>query len=138
MKSDPEVEVELSGIILNGKNVLFGERINPQRGITYGFPSKKLRARETFEIGLYRDIEEETGLKVQIIDKTPCAVTNDLFQDEHYVTLFFRSQYIGGKTKNTESEKWKGWHWFRWDRHPSPLYLPIQNLIKQEYDPFKI
>jgi 8-oxo-dGTP diphosphatase len=36
-----------------------------------------------------------------------------------------------------EPEKCEGWEWFEWDQLPRPLFLPIENLLKQSFDPFK-
>jgi hypothetical protein len=35
-----------------------------------------------------------------------------------------------------EPEKCAEWAWFSWDDLPQPLFIPIQNLFKQGYNPF--
>jgi 8-oxo-dGTP diphosphatase len=35
-----------------------------------------------------------------------------------------------------EPEKLEKWEWFKWENLPSPLFLPIKNLKKQNFYPF--
>jgi len=37
-----------------------------------------------------------------------------------------------------ELEKCEQWKWFEWKNLPQPLFIPIQNLLKQDFDPFTI
>jgi len=133
--------VGLSAIIIDGGSVLLGKRKGSHGAGTWSFPGGHFEFGETFEDCLYREIKEEVGLKrknLRQIDSVPCAVTNDYFKDEgkHYVTLFFRFDYLSGKIKNKELEKCDGWEWYDWGNLPSGLFLPVKNLIKQNYDPF--
>ena len=34
-----------------------------------------------------------------------------------------------------EPEKCEKWEWFEWNNLPEPLFLPIQNLLKQKFNP---
>jgi len=36
-----------------------------------------------------------------------------------------------------EPEKCEKWEWFKWDKLPQPLFLPVKNAIKQGFNPFK-
>jgi 8-oxo-dGTP diphosphatase len=75
-------------------------------------------------------LAEETGLLSSSFEIGP--VTNDVFveEDKHYVTLFVVAKYEGGDATVLEPEKCSEWRWFDWNQLPSPLFLPIQNLLK--------
>ena len=61
--------------------------------------------------------------------------TNDVFQKEkkHYITLFVVADYDSGVLKLKEPEKCEKWDWFEWGKLPEPLFLPIKNLLKQNF-----
>lgn len=130
--------VGLSVIIIKEDKVLLGKRKGSHGEGTYAFPGGHLENNEGFLDCLSREIKEEVGdVKIQFIDKFPSAVTNDIFnEDKHYVTLFIRAKYISGEPQVLEPEKCEKWEWYSWDNLPSPLFLPIKNLIKQNYNIF--
>lgn len=59
-------------------------------------------------------------------------------EGKHYITLSIISEYDSGEVKVMEPEKCEKWEWFEWNNLPQPLFIPIQNLLKQNYNPFKI
>jgi len=84
-----------------------------------------------------REAEEETG--VQITNVKFLATTNDVFsKDKHYVTLFMVGDYESGEVTCCEPDKCEGWSWVSWEEIPRPLFLPIENLIKQGASPFNV
>jgi 8-oxo-dGTP diphosphatase len=76
---------------------------------------------------------EETGLRVEFVKRLD--FTNDIFEkeDRHYITLFVLANIIGGKLENKEPHKLEKWEWFDFDKLPSPLFLAVENLIKQGF-----
>lgn len=53
------------------------------------------------------------------------------------ITLYTIADYVGDQVKVMEREKCEKWEWFSWNNLPKPLFLPIQNLLKQGFNPFK-
>jgi 8-oxo-dGTP diphosphatase len=53
------------------------------------------------------------------------------------VTIALVADYVSGETKVMESNKLERWEWFSWNNLPNPLFLPMQNLRKQKFSPFK-
>jgi 8-oxo-dGTP diphosphatase len=47
------------------------------------------------------------------------------------------SDYHKNEVKTIEPHKFERWEWFEWDKLPKPLFVPIQNLIKENYNPLK-
>lgn len=133
-------KIGLAVIVMRNDSVLLGKRKNAHGEGTYAFPGGHLEMWEEFVDCAEREVKEETGLGIELIDNYPVAPpTNDFFKedDKHYVTLFIRAEYIGGTPRVMEPDKCEKWDWYKWGNLPQPLMLPIQNLIKQGYNPFK-
>ncbi len=123
----------------NGK-VLIGKRKNIIGHGEWAFPGGHLEFGESFEECINREIIEEVGIKVKNIKLE--AITNDIHPQAktHRVTLFFTCDYIGGIVKNMEPHKCEGWEWAKWDFlvvNESNLFLSMQNLLKQNFNPFR-
>jgi 8-oxo-dGTP diphosphatase len=131
--------VGLAVILIKNESVLLGKRRGSHGADKWAFPGGHLEYLESFEKCATREVEEETRLKVRLIDKNPSAVTNDYFKQDnkHYITLFLRAKYEGGNPVIAEPEKCSEWEWFNWNKLPSNLFVPVKNLIKQNYNPFK-
>jgi 8-oxo-dGTP diphosphatase len=124
-------------IIIKNNKVLLGKRKNAHGEGSWCFPGGHLEFNEKIEESGKREVLEETGIKIKNIKLGP--YTNDIFKKEgkHYVTLFLIADYDSGEVKIMEPEKCERWGWFEWDKLPKPLFLPIQNLLKQKFNPFK-
>lgn len=136
-------KVGLAVIIGNkNNNVLIGKRKGAHGEGTLGFPGGKLDYFESFVHCGEREVYEETGLKVKIIDKYPIAVTEDFFErnNKHYVTIFIRARHLSGEPRVIEPDKCEYWKYVSWNdlvlEKEGPLFLPVKNLIKQNYNPF--
>ncbi len=46
------------------------------------------------------------------------------------------TNWKSGELEVKEPEKCEGWEWIEWDKLPKPLFLPIENLIKEGFNPF--
>lgn len=102
----------------------------------WGFPGGHLEFNEIIEDCAIRETKEETGINIINIKKA--YFTNDIFtkENKHYVTLFIVSDYDSGEIQIMEPEKCDGWDWFDWDNLPKPLFIPIENLLKENFNPF--
>lgn len=138
-KKKPRVGIGI--IIKKGDKILVGIRKKTPLGKgTFGFPGGHLEFGESFEDAVKREAFEETGVEVKNIKFA--SATNDIFQKEskHYITLYMICEYAFGKVKNKEKSKCEGWKWVKWDFLISSkrnLFLPMQNLLKQNLNPFK-
>ena len=137
--SEPKVGV---GIIVfnkyNPDRVLLGRRKGSHGAGTWSFPGGRLEYFEELRDCAKRELYEETGIKA-VIDKYPVAATNDFFRKEkrHYITLYLRAKHHSGEPEVKEPNKCECWEWFRWSNLPEPLFLPIENLLSQGYNPFE-
>ena len=120
-------------VIENGK-VLLGRRLGAHGSGSWACPGGHLEYGESFEDCAKREVFEETGLSIK--DVRYAAVTNDVFKEEkkHYVTLFVVAKYDSGTLQIKEPEKCEKWDWFELPKFPEPLFLSLNNLLKQGFD----
>ena len=134
MENRPKIGVGV--IVIKDNKVLLGKRKNAHGEGSWCFPGGHLEFNEEIEDCAIREVKEETSIEIKNIRRG--TFTNDIFEKEgkHYVTLFVIADYSSGKVKVMEPEKCEKWEWFKWDKLPQPLFIPIQNLLKQKFNPF--
>ncbi len=136
MNNRPKVGIGV--FIIKDKKVLLGKRKNAHGEGSWSFPGGNLEFNESWEECAERETYEETGLKISNIRFA--AATNDIFQLEkkHYITLFMIADYKSGELQIREPDKCEKWEWFEWEKGklPEPLFIPIKNLQKQNFNPF--
>lgn len=135
MATHPRVGVGV--IIRKDGEVLLLKRKNAHGDGDWAFVGGHLEFGETIEQCARREVKEECGLKITSIKKGP--YTNDVFHKEgkHYVTVFAIADYEGGEVVNLEPDKCEELKWHAWDELPENLFIPIKNLRKTGFDPFK-
>ncbi len=128
-------KVGIGVFVIKDKKILMGQRINSHGEGTWQLPGGHLEFFETFNDCAKREVKEETGLN--ITDVTFATVTNDMFQKEnkHYITIFVKSKNSEGVAKVMEPNKCSKWEWFDWNNLPEPLFLPLENLKKTDFNP---
>lgn len=138
MDSEKRPKVGVGVLIRNNGKVLLGKRKGAHGEGTWAPPGGHLEFGESIEDCALREVAEEAGIKVKPIESK--AFTNDIFEKEqkHYITLFMVCDFISGTPKLLELEKCEKWEWFSWNDLPKPLFVPIQNLKKQGFDPFRL
>ncbi|MFA7298286.1 MAG: NUDIX hydrolase [Candidatus Absconditabacterales bacterium] len=124
-------------MIYKDEKILLGKRKNAHGDGTRSFPGGHLEFNESVEKCAIRETMEETGIKIKNIRMGP--FTNDIFHEEnkHYITLFVLCDYDKGEVKVMEPEKCEKRERVTREEFPSPLFLPIKNLKKQGFHPFK-
>jgi 8-oxo-dGTP diphosphatase len=130
--------VGIGTIIMHNNKVLLLKRKGSHGSGTWAFIGGHLEFKETPEEGAAREAFEEIGIKI----KNPRAVafTNDFFPKEkkHYITLYVIADFKGDKITIKEPEKIEAVEWFSWNKFPSPLFVPLKNLRKENFNPFKL
>lgn len=136
-------KVGVGTIIVKNQKVLLGKRKNAHGEGSWSFPGGHLEFGESWEECALRETLEETGIAIKNLRYA--TVTNDIFlndnfdnKDKHYITIFILADYDSGEVKNMEPEKCEGWEWFEWAQLPKPLFFPVQNLLKLNYNPLGI
>ncbi len=129
-------KVGVGVIVRREGRILLGKRKGSHGENTWAPPGGHLEFMESVEECARRETLEETGIELGNIDVH--VFTNDLFEDEnkHYITLFAVGDWKFGDSQVLEPEKCEIWDWFDWNELPEPLFLPITNLKKTDFNPF--
>lgn len=124
-----QVQVGIGIIILKGKKILLGKRIDGHNKGTWQSTGGHLEFGESFEDCARREIREETGLEVKNIKQV--IATNDIFLKEakHYVTIFMVCEYLNGTPSAREPNKCSEWRWFDKGNLPEKLFLPYDRIL---------
>ena len=128
--------IGVASIIVKDNKILMGKRLGAPGSNSWQFPGGRLEFNESVEDCARRETLEEAG--IQIANIRDFAFTNDFFPEDnkHYVTLFVLADLLSGTPQVLEPDKCGGWEWFDWDELPSPLFLPIENLLAKNINPF--
>lgn len=115
-------------------SLLLGQRLGGQSEGEWQFPGGHLEVGETVLECAAREVREETGLKIS--EAVHAGFSDKMFSagGRDYVTLYVSAAYTSGEPKAMEPDKCLSWQWFRYDQLPSPLFLPIVNLLQQSPD----
>ena len=129
MKNIPRVWVWV--FILKDNKILLWFRKWAHWEWTWAPPWWHLEFMESFETCVIRETKEETNLDIKNIEYLD--TTNDVFlkENKHYITIFMKWEYSWWELVNMEPDKCEKWEWFDIDNLPSPLMLPVENLLSK-------
>lgn len=125
----PKVGVGI--FVIKESSFLLGKRKGGLGDGTWALPGGHLEFGESFEQCAAREVLEETGLCVSNITCGP--YTNDIFlkNSKHYITIYTIADYQAGEPLVMEPNKCEAWQWFSGRNLPTPLFLPLHNLLMQ-------
>ena len=124
------VRVWVAAIVYHNWRVLLWKRKSKHWVWKFWFPWWHLEMWETREACAKRETMEEAW--IEISDCTLLWVTNDVFSEKkHYITIFIKAEYKSGEVKTMEPEKCEYREWVETNNLPTPLFLPILNLLEQ-------
>lgn len=121
-------------MVWKGDCLLLGQRKNSHGEGTWQFPGGHLEIGETVTECAARELREETGLEAGRLSHA--GFTDKIYPtaSHHYITLFVSAEYVSGEPEVTEPDKCRCWKWFHCTQLPSPLFVPITNLLQQVSD----
>jgi len=122
-------KVGVAAIIMADNRLLLIRRKGAHGAGTWAVPGGHLEFGESPEDCAIRETLEETGLAVR--NPHCVAVTNDIFneEDRHYITIWMAVDCPAEPQVIPSVEEVAEWGWFSWNALPSPLFLPLENLI---------
>lgn len=133
---DQKPQVGTAMIITKDDKVLLMKRKGPHGTGTWSTPGGHLDFGETLEACAAREVKEEVG--VELVDIRFRSVTNDIFEQtgKHYVTVWMEGRPLGEPFIAADQEV-EEIDWFAWDALPQPLFLPLENLVRENSYPPK-
>jgi len=98
---------------------------------TWSIPGGHLELFESFEKAVKRETLEEVGIKIKNLKFID--ITNDFYPkiNKHYVTVFYKAEYLSGNPVVKEPNKCKEVKWVSMCDFPKKLFLPINNFFKK-------
>ena len=129
LKDRPYIGVGV--MVWKGDALLLGQRKGSHDEGSWQFPGGHLEHGETVLECASREVAEETGIKIS--EGFHAGFTGNIFEraGRQYVTLFVSARHVSGEAQVIEPEKCRCWKWFPYNELPSPLFLPITNLLEQ-------
>lgn len=96
---------------------------------TWTMPGGKLHFHEELEGAAYREVLEETGVKINQKKLKMISVANDIVKDAHFVTIGFLCEDFQGEPKVMEPDEITEWRWFDLDKLPHPIFFPSRKIL---------
>ncbi len=141
MKEYKNPNVGVGVLIYRGKDSLYRAQGNDELLMvkrhkvhgseTWSTPGGYLEFGESFEDCAVREVKEEIGIVVA--RPKFYAVTNDVFpvEGKHFVTIWMRAMYVSGDPVVGSPDEVAEAGWFDTRSLPSPLFIPLQNLLSR-------
>lgn len=124
------------GVIIEEQGcVLLIQRKGAHGAGSWSTPGGHLEFGESPEQCAIRETQEEVG--IEIGDVRFVAVTNDIFKEsgKHYITLWMQADHLSGEPRIAAECEVAQVGWFNWESLPSPLFIPLENLVNQKSYP---
>jgi 8-oxo-dGTP diphosphatase len=125
--------VGVAVFIFKENKILFQKRKSSKKlgDNTWSVPGGHLEMFESFENAVKRETFEETGIRIKNLKFFD--ITNDFYKEinKHYITIFYKAEYLSGTPKVMEPKKCKEVKWILKEEFPKVLFKPIENLLKK-------
>lgn len=120
-------------IIINDNEILVGKRKGYHGNGTWAPPGGNLGFGESVTECAIRETAEECGVNIKNVRFA--TFTEDLFieAEKHYITFWMIGDYESGVPEVLEPDLCEKWEWYEWDKIPTPMFIPLQNLIQQGF-----
>ncbi len=132
------IGVGCGAFILNEKNELLLQLRNKAPEKEYwSIPGGRVELFETFEEAVKREVKEETGVEVRVIDLL--GICDHIIQNEksHWVSPSFLCKIVKGEPQIMEPTKHLDMKWFSLDDLPDKITITTQDAI-QNYQKYNL
>ena len=123
----PHIKIGVNVFLIRDNKILFGRRIGKTGYSTWCLPGGHLEYGESTVSGAKRELEEETGIKVQELEFL--HIINDPHEDRHYIHINFLVKDFEGEPKVMEPDKFSEWKWFAPHALPDPIFDGHKNFV---------
>lgn len=118
------IGVGVGALIVNADGHLFLAQRGPQARNEAGcweFPGGRVELYERMEQALQREIEEEYGITISVIEQIGAFDHLLLDEGQHWISITFLARLEAGTPRICEPHKCSAIGWFRSDAMPEPL-----------------
>jgi 8-oxo-dGTP diphosphatase len=99
--------------------ILLGKRINCYMAGWWGLPGGRVELGEKLAVSAQREVEEETGIKVVMMQWI--GVVKEFQQQKDFIHFGFKCLEYQGEIKTMEKDKCEGWQWYEINNLPSQI-----------------
>jgi 8-oxo-dGTP diphosphatase len=110
--------------------LLLIQRLNPPEAGSWGLPGGKIDWGETARDTACREIEEELGIRIELLGLACLAETMDPAAGVHWIAPVYDARILSGTPSNLEPDKHGGWGWFALDELPAFLSTPARAWLE--------
>jgi len=108
-KINDEIKGAVAVIEKDGKHFMIKQALNKPFGGQWRHPGGKFELNENPIEGLKREVKEETGLEIEVIDKCPLAILKSDYADHYFG--FYRAKCKNAEIKINKREV-ENFGWF--------------------------
>ena len=98
---------------------------------TWTMPGGKINFGEKHKDAAYREVLEETEIRINKEKLRMICVNDDILSDVHFVTIGYLCTDFKGEAKVKEPEEILKWKWFDLDKIPENIYFPSKKIIER-------
>ncbi|UCG94952.1 MAG: NUDIX domain-containing protein [archaeon] len=124
-------------IVRDGKFLLGKRHDDPEKADsalhgegTWSMPGGKIDLGMSHVETAVKELEEETGLKVEPEDLEIFDVSSNIFGEAHFITIGFLCRKFLGEPEVMEPDEILEWRWFPVDKPPKPMFFPSEKMLK--------
>lgn len=127
-------KVGIGVALIDGPNVLLGERKGSHGAGQWAFPGGHLEYGESFEATAIRELAEELGPDVKFGPLRVVSIINLVeYMPKHYVDIGMVAEYRSGTPLIMEPDKCAGWHWVNMleiftDKYP--VFATVKRILE--------
>jgi len=101
---------------------------------TWTMPGGKLHFKESLAEGAVREMQEETGIKIENASLKLVSVADDIAHDAHFITIGFMCERFAGEPGVMEPEEITEWRWFPINDLPVKVFPPSRKVLENYLD----
>ena len=125
--------VGISVLVVKDDKLLLGRRKGSHGAGEYAAPGGHLEHLESFQACAAREVLEETGVEIGMLQFLRVLNTTD-YAPKHYVDVAFVAQWQAGEPTVREPDKVESWSWYDLNDIPSPLFSMLPSAIAMMID----
>lgn len=137
-----EVGVGFGVMLLKNNKILLGLRHeDPEKADsdlhgegTWSMPGGSIKFGEDFEEACYREVMEETNVKINKEKLKLISIANDRVVDAQFVTIGFLCTDFKRSAKLMEPDEFREWRWFDLDNLPQNMFFCSRNILNNYLD----